>query len=186
MRTALGFKTHSGWAALVAVGEQAGRFHLIERRKVELVQEAWAKQPYHAAEELPPEEARQLVGRGIEAALQGAQRELEAAVLRLREAGHEIVSVAVVAGEPMPPWSCDEILAVHFRMHKAEGLLFQDALLAAARSGGMTAAPVREKDLHWDEEAVATLGRGAGPPWGKDQKLAASAALAVMRLRKQA
>jgi hypothetical protein len=26
--------------------------------------------------------------------------------------------------EPMPDWTVDEILAVHFRMHKAEGVLF--------------------------------------------------------------
>jgi len=33
----------------------------------------------------------------------------------------------------MPDWSTDEILAVHFRMHKAEGELFRDALVRAGR-----------------------------------------------------
>jgi len=30
----------------------------------------------------------------------------------------------------MPDWSTDEILAVHVRMHKAEGELFRDVLVA--------------------------------------------------------
>jgi hypothetical protein len=50
----IGLKTHSGWAALVAIGKDRGQtFHLIERRRLELVDEAWAKQPYHAAEGSP-------------------------------------------------------------------------------------------------------------------------------------
>ena len=32
----------------------------------------------------------------------------------------------------MPDWSTDEILAVHVRMHKAEGELFRDVLVAGA------------------------------------------------------
>ena len=38
---------------------------------------------------------------------------------------------------PMPDWSVEEILAVHFRMHKAEGVLFRDALVEAANACGL-------------------------------------------------
>src|SRR5215471_2074860 len=58
---ALGLKAHSGWAALVGVGRERGALVVSTRRRIELVDEAWAKQPYHAAEALEPEPARRLV-----------------------------------------------------------------------------------------------------------------------------
>ena len=48
MRVAFGFKAHSGWASYVVVGEGRGSFHVIDRRRIELIYEGeiWAKQPY--------------------------------------------------------------------------------------------------------------------------------------------
>ena len=87
----------------------------------------------------------------------------------------------------MPDWSVDEILAVHFRMHKAEGVLFRDVLLYAAAECGLRAVAVQEKEESASErrllDAVAALGKSAGPPWGKDQKDAARAALIALRRR---
>ena len=54
MNVAFGLKAHSGWAALVAVGEHHGDIALTDRRRIELVKESWQKQPYHAAEKLKP------------------------------------------------------------------------------------------------------------------------------------
>jgi hypothetical protein len=44
----------------------------------------------------------------------------------------------------MPDWTTDEILAVHFRMHKAEGVLFQSALVRAAEKCKLNTLPVLE------------------------------------------
>lgn len=137
LRAALGLKTHSGWAALVVLGASGDQLHVIDRRRLELVtegDEVWARQPYHAAEELEPAAARGVVKRGIAAARQNAAREMRTVVKRTRAAKHEIVACAVLVGDPMPDWSVEEILSVHFRMHKAEGALFQDVLGAAAKS----------------------------------------------------
>jgi hypothetical protein len=41
----------------------------------------------------------------------------------------------------MPNWSTDEILAVHVRMHKAEGALFRDVLVAGARACDLKLPP---------------------------------------------
>ena len=68
MKVAFGMKAHSGWAALVVVGKDAGELLVIDRRRIELVEEEWARQPYHAAEDLNPDAARDVVKRGIEAA----------------------------------------------------------------------------------------------------------------------
>ena len=180
----IGLKTHSGWAALVAIGKDRGQtFHLIERRHVELVDEAWAKQPYHAAEGLRIEEARDVVRRGIDAARAIAVREIKAAMQRLKDAGYATVSCGVITGNPMPAdWTVDDILAVHFRMHKAEGVLFQDVLLRAARACSLKAVSVNEKRLFEEAgptqmELIAQIGRKAGPPWGQDQRSAALAAM---------
>jgi hypothetical protein len=199
VKTVLGLKSHSGWAALVVLGTAGGDLHVIDRRRIELVEEAdaeWARQPYHAAEHRKPEAARGVVKRGVAAARQIAAREIRAVVKRTRAAKHEIAACAVLVGGPMPDWSVDEILAVHFRMHKAEGVLFQDVLGAAARACGITLVPVPEKQLATEARAafgprtskvltqIALLGKSAGPPWGKDQKDAAlAAAIALQRVR---
>src|SRR5512146_323870 len=137
MRIAFGLKAHSGWAALVAVARRDGDFEVADRRRIDLVEEAWAKQPYHAAEGLEPGAARALVERGIAAARQNAVLELRATLRRERERGNEVAACAVLVAEPMPDWSIEEVLAVHFRMHKAEGVLFRDALARAAKACGL-------------------------------------------------
>jgi hypothetical protein len=170
----------------------------VDRRRIELVEEAdarWAKQPYHAAEGLNPAEARDIVRRGVESARRLAVREIQAAAIRAREAQHEIAACAVLVVEPMPDWSVDEILAVHFRMHKAEGVLFRDALVRAADACRLRLVAIPEKLLtEHAEKALATpvsalmkrmavLGKTIGSPWGKDQKDAALAAMIALQGR---
>jgi hypothetical protein len=186
MRVAFGLKAHSGWAALVGIGERDGDVAITDRRRIDLVDEGWQKQPYHAAEHLQPEAARDAVARGIDAARKGAVRELQAALARAGEQHHDVSACAVLVGNPMPDWSVDEILAVHFRMHKAEGALFRDVLLHAAAACGLRPVAVPEKQSGADRSlhhALAALGRSAGPPWGRDQKEAALAALIALRKR---
>jgi len=198
VKAAFGLKAHSGWAALVVVGTSGGDVQVVDRRRVELVDEkdaSWAKQPYHAAEGLSPGEARYMVKRGVEAARRNALREMRAAVERAREGGHEVAACAVLLGEPMPDWSVDEILAVHFRMHKAEGVLFRDVLARAAEACRLRLVAIPEKALAERaatalatpmsglSKRIARLGKSVGPPWGKDQKEAALAAMVALRGR---
>ena len=42
MKVAYGLKAHSGWAALVVLGKRDGKFVLVDRHRVELVEEEWA------------------------------------------------------------------------------------------------------------------------------------------------
>ena len=189
MKVVFGLKAHSGWAALVVIGRQGGEFVVVDRRRLELVEHEWAKQPYHAAERLEAKEARELVKRGIEAARKIARRELKAAVKREKDRGNEVAACAVLVGNPMPDWSVDQILAVHFRMHQAEGVLFRDVLIEAVKACELKLITLPEKTLVQDAEKllrspsrdlarrVATMGKSAGPPWGKDQKDATLAAL---------
>jgi hypothetical protein len=189
MKVVFGLKAHSGWTALVALGKNGRDFMVVDRSRLELVDEEWAKQPYHAAEELSPEAARDRVKRGIDAAHRIARRELRAAVKREQGRGNEVIGCAVLVGNPMPGWSVEQILAVHFRMHQAEGVLFRDALIEAAKACELNLLTLPEKTLLTEAERllripaselmkrVGTMGKTAGPPWGKDQKDAALAAL---------
>jgi len=194
MTVAFGLKAHSGWAALVVIGG-TDRIEIIDRQRLELVQHdeaSWAKQPYHAAEHLAAADARRLVQRGIDAAQRHATRAMREAVARAERDGHSVTGCAVLMGKPMPAWTVDEILAVHFRMHKAEGVLFRDALAQAAQACQQRLLAIPEHELA-DHAAralgltagavaktISTLGQSAGPPWGKDQKDAALAALVAL------
>jgi len=197
-RIALGWKTHSGWAALVALAARKDAAEVVQRLRVDLVlrEEKFAKAPYHAAEGLDADEARALVERAVAAVQRGAQRELRAALARAKDAGHEVAACAVLTGSPMPAWSVEQIRAVHFRMHKAEGVLFSDALVRASEACGLETVPVLEKELdaaakrafgaaaRQRGEQVARLGKEIGPPWGKDQKSAALAAWIALETKR--
>jgi hypothetical protein len=137
--------------------------------------------------------ARDVVERGIEAAQRIAVREMHSAVRREQERKNEVTACAVLVVRAMPDWSIEEILAVHFRMHKAEGVLFRDALIRATKASGLRLVAIPEKLLTEHAERalgspvsrlvkkVATLGKFVGPPWGKDQKDATLAAMIALQ-----
>jgi hypothetical protein len=127
-----------------------------------------------------------VVRRGIDAARAIAVCEMKAAIHRLKAGGYAAVSCGAITGNPMPAdWTVDDILAVHLRMHKAEGVLFQDVLLSAAAECGLKAISVSEKGLfekaeRTQMELIAQIGRKAGPPWALDQRSAALAAITAL------
>jgi hypothetical protein len=192
MRVAFGLKARTGRAALVAVGGDVQEPQFIERSQLQLLPDgAWA--PYHAAEGLDPADARESVRRDVVSAHDLARNGIRDAARRMGEAGHQVCGCAVLVGTGMPDWSTEEILAVHVRMHKAEGELFRDVLVAGARACELELTTLPEKSALDDaakmlgltrtrlDAYLAALGKTAGPPWGKDQKEAAAAALAALK-----
>ena len=201
MKIALGFKAHSGWAALVAAGLAGDEWIVVDRRRIELVADARDKQPYHAAEGLDPRSARIVVERGIAAAHGAALRAMQAALDREAANRRQVIACALLTGNPLPPWSIEEVLSVHMRMHAAEGALFRDAIAGAARVCELQLEQFQEKQLtatackalgiseHALSVKLAAAGKVCGAPWGRDQKdacLAALAALSTAIVRKPA
>ena len=191
MLVAFGLKARTGRAALVAVSGDMQGPRFVERSQIQLLPDgAWA--PYHAAEGLPPSEARQSVKRSIAAAHRLAETGIRQAARRVTEAGNDLRGCAVLVGTGMPNWSTEEILAVHVRMHKAEGELFRDVLVAGARACDLELTTLPAKSALDDaakmlgltrarlDKHLAALGKVAGPPWSKDQKEAAAAALVAL------
>jgi hypothetical protein len=188
MEVAFGLKAHSGWAALVALGAHDGVLEVVDRRRLELVEKRageWPGQPYHQAEGLTPARAKAVVKSGIDEAYRLAERELRRAVRSAEDSGHRVSICAVLVGDPMPKWTTEEILSVHFRMHQAEGALYRDALGRAVERCRLRLVTIREKSLAGRVETslgerAALLGKSVGPPWGKDQKDAALACMLAL------
>ena len=191
MRVAIGLKARTGRAVLVALAGDLHEPRFVERSRLALLPDGeWA--PYHAAHGLDPVDARESVTRSIASAQRLATSGIGDAVRRLADAGHEPCGCVVLVGKGMPNWSTDEILAVHVRMHQAEGELFRDALVAGAHACGLDPTMLPDKSALDDaagllglprarlDTLLALLGRSAGPPWGKDQKEAAAAALVAL------
>lgn len=190
MRVALGLKARTGRAILVAVGA-SDQPEVIARKELRLLPEGDFA-PYHAAEDLSPSAAQASVDRSVASAHHLAQEGIRSAAEAVVAAGHEVCACAVLVGPGMPRWSTAEILAVHVRMHQAEGELFRQVLVGGAHACGFKTVELPEKtaldaaasrlglaraDL---EACLAVLGKTVGPPWGKDQKEAAAAALVAL------
>jgi len=195
MRVALGLKARTGRAILVAVGASQ-QMQVLQRTELKLLPEGDFA-PYHAAEGLRPAAAQTSVARSVASAHRLAEEGIRNAIEALAGAGHEICGCGVLVGRGMPPWSTEEILAVHVRMHQAEGVLFREVLVAGARACGFIPTTLREKAAleeaatmlglsHTElETRLVALGKTVGAPWGKDQKEAAAAALVALSAKTQ-
>jgi hypothetical protein len=181
---ALGFRAHSGWAALVAVAGPAAEPAAVVRRRVELSRRT-PRQPFHAAEGRAFAAAEDLVRRAEGEAADLAERAVREVVDELRAGGHAAVAggLLLAAGRPLP--GLREILASHALIHAAEGELFRDVLRRASRRCGLRLVEVGERELE-DRAArslrrpakgvqarLAEWGKALGSPWTQDEKRAA-------------
>jgi hypothetical protein len=196
---AIGFRAHSGWAAAVALAP-AGAIPLdapaaIMRRRIEMADRGapLPSQPYHAAVGLDIREAEQHVANCAARAAVLATNALRGMVEDLRQLGHRTAGCGLLlaSGRTLPP--LEGILASHPLLHTAEGELFREALRTACRECGLPIVTVKERELFQRaavdldlsaeriERHVAAMGKGLGPPWRQDQKLAAVAAWLALR-----
>ena len=191
----VGFRAHSGWAAMVAVSVEKGAPTVLARERVELVETFTYRfrQPYHTAEKLPLGEARKFVAHvEVEAtrlahrAIHKLQSELESQGIRATRC-----SLLMASGKTLP--SLEKILASHALIHTADGELFRKALSSAAKRSGLSTVKIRERRLlEIAEQALRTgpaellrrlrdLGRPFGSPWSQDEKFATLAAWLALR-----
>jgi len=189
-QAAIGFRVHSGWAAVVAVCVEKGAPVVLERKRVHLVKTFTYtfRQPYHTAEKMQLPEARQFIAQVDKEAKQLAHRaihslqsELERLEIKLTRA-----SLLLASGRPLPELS--KILASHALIHTADGELFREALSYAAKRCGIEMVGIKERELlecarrtlHMQPAAllrrVTELGKPFGSPWSQDEKFATLAA----------
>jgi hypothetical protein len=162
---ALGFRTHSGWAAAVAVAGTVDRPEILARRRIAIAH--GPRQPYHAAEPLPFSEAEALIHHCREGALDLAIAAIQALMQEFR-ATH--AGVLVGRPRPLPPLAA--ILQSHAAIHTAEGVFYREIALEACERCGLRAIRVPETEIAERSQSLPKL----GPPWTADQKLATLAA----------
>jgi hypothetical protein len=191
---ALGFREHTGWAALVAVGGSGRAPHVVIRSRIELCNENLPRAVYHAARDLDLPAAQRLVHKVEVAARRAAEGQLERTMDQLAASGYQVGAAAIAGGARRLGSDLAEILASHPLVHTAEGQLYREALADAAEHRGLPVVRFLQQELFEEaakqvglsEESMRAqltgLGRALGPPWGKDQREAAAAAwLALAR-----
>jgi hypothetical protein len=186
-RAGVGFREHTGWAAMVALGGGVTAPVVLGRSRYELSEGDLPRAVYHAARQLDLENAGRLVAEVRLVARTAAERQLRRTAAELEAGGYEVVGTAVAAPRELPA-ELSEILGSHPLVHTAEGKLYRDALAEATELLGLPVTRFVQQELY-EETAVdigtsdaslqaqlTGLGRALGPPWQRDQKEAAAAA----------
>jgi hypothetical protein len=182
----IGISDHGGWAVLVTV---AGDGTLLDRRRVELVDEDLPKIPHHCeAQTLPLREAVALVERVQLSAERHAKIVLDAVASTV---SRRILSVALRQCPALPPTIAERIKDYRSQ-NVADWVMYRMALAAAAEARGW--------HVHWYDaktildaasEALSIenlqaqfleLRRTIGAPWGQDHKVAMAAAIVAARV----
>lgn len=197
LRAALGFRLHTGWAALVAAGRKPDQIEILLRRRVELLPADGSipRFVYHTAAELDRAESAALVKRAAVAAQKTAHSALKPIVEMLRNLDVSLEAARIPAGSTKVPAQLEKILAAHPLIHAAEGALFRNAVAAACEGCGLAIVTVPERDVFTRAaEACKTdppsfrqsldgMRKIVGPPWSADEKTATAAALLALSPR---
>ncbi|MGH9821913.1 MAG: hypothetical protein ACREDR_01440 [Blastocatellia bacterium] len=195
-RLALGFRAHSGWAAMVVIAGTPFEPELIDRRRVELTDSAvpGSKQPYHSASEMERKYAAGFIKGCIRETDKRARRAVSAAAADFKNMGYEVCACGVLLGSARPLPALDQILASHLLLHTAEGQMYRDALVRASVRCSLPVATASERDVlavtgarlgleaEALEQLLARVGKDAGAPWRQDQKLAMLAGMLALAL----
>jgi hypothetical protein len=191
---AIGVRVHSGWSALVAVSIADGLPEVVERKRVVLsdASKAGTKQPYHFAEKLSLQKAETHISDCAMASGRLALAAIEATLVDLYGRGYRVDGCAVLlaSGRALP--ALPDILASHALIHTAEGEFFRRVVRDAFEQLRVGVAGSRERDLDANArtafgsaaprilQRISGLGRTVGPPWTRDEKNAALAALMLL------
>ena len=147
---------------------------LLDRRRVELVDDALPAIPHHhEAQLLAPAEGIALVERVRVSAERHAQRALAA----LEADVPDIAGIALRVC-PLLPATIEERIKDYRARNVADWVMYRKALASAAEARGWT--------IYWYDaksvgEYVLDLRKTHGSPWNADHKLAMAGALAVLQ-----
>ena len=180
----IGVSDHGGWAVLVTVARDGT---LLDRRRVELVDEYLPALPHHhEGQGLPMDEAVALVERVRSSAEGHAVLALDAVAMAVPD----ILGVALRNCPQLPPTIAERIKDYRAR-NVADWVMYRKALATAAATRGW---PVHWYDpkkvldaashaLHVDDFDAHFLHirRAVGPPWNKDHKFAMAAAIVTAK-----
>jgi hypothetical protein len=181
----IGVSDHGGWAVLVTA---AGDGTLLDRRRVELVDQDLPKIPHHSeGQTLPLDQAVALVERVRLSADRHAKLVLDAVAMTMPG---RILGVALRQCPALPPTIAERIKDYRAQ-NVADWVMYRKALAAAAEARGWAvhwfdpkkvfdaasaALHIEDLDAHFLQ-----LRKSIGPPWTQDHKLAMAAAIVAAR-----
>lgn len=177
---AFGVTTRTGSAVIIALSDEPPRPVYAGRLDAAIMPEDFDAAVYHSASGLAESAADQLVTRAEQLAESGGMAALRAARADLPAAA-SVLGVAVVTKPVSVPPTTAQVLRSHAWMHAAEGLLYREAMLAAARRCGWPARAVDPGSLPDCGDELTNIGRAAGRPWRKIEKDAARAAFSLLK-----
>jgi hypothetical protein len=167
-----------------------GNGALLDRRRVELVDEGLPKIPHHSeGQMLPLDEAVKLVERVRASAERHAKLVLDTVAVAVRE---RILGVALRQCPELPPTIAKRITNYRAR-NVADWVMYRKALAAASEARGWPVHWYDSRQVHaMASKALGVenldahflqLRRSVGAPWGQDHKTAMAAAIAAMNAR---
>ncbi|MGB7554548.1 MAG: hypothetical protein WBM04_09245 [Candidatus Korobacteraceae bacterium] len=182
----LGFRVHSGWAAVVAVSGSLTAPAVMGRWRIEMAtpEIPGSKQPYHAAENLELQEAEQFLLRCTNSSVSLARTAIGDCIHEVNAKDLPVSHCGVLFASRRPLGILAAILASHALIHSAEGEFFRNVVMDACEHHGLQVMAVKEKELLFrsldklqiSQEALdrllSSIGRTIGPPWRQDEKLA--------------
>ena len=176
----IGVVTRTGSAVLVALSGSADAPRFAARREIGLVPATLPAQPYHAAAGLELPVAEEMIADVEQAAEDAAMAGLDAMASGLPDSS-AIAGVAVMVKAISLPGSLAEVMRSHAWLHAAEGVLYREAVLAAARRCGWPAHAAEMSALPAAELRLAAIGLAAGRPWRRIEKDAARTAIIMLQ-----
>jgi len=187
---ALGLRAHSGWTALVAVSLEKDGPRILVRQRPKLVETFTYefRQPYHSAEKMSLDKAREFIFRVESEAQRLAVEAIRPIRAGLRREGYELTCLALPLASARALPDLATVLSSHALIHSADGELFRRALIQGGKRCHVPALTFKERELFSvacqtlrikDDELrvlLTALGRPMGSPWSQDEKIAALAA----------
>jgi hypothetical protein len=182
-RAIVGVSDHAGWAVLVTIATPR---QLIDRRRIELIEEGLPKLAYHHdCQALPEAEGVRLIERVSASADRCARESLDALAQAVRV---EIEGIAIRKCPPLPPTIAGRI-ADYRAQCVSDTVLCRDAVAGAAVARGWRVYEYEVKSVLAEgasvlaldslDDLLAETGRSQGRPWTKDHRVAMAAAIAA-------
>jgi hypothetical protein len=180
----IGVSDHGGWAVLVTVARDGT---LLDRRRVELVDDALPAIPHHHEAQLLPVDAAVAL---VERVRVSAEQHAVAALDAVAAAVQPILGVALRTCPPLPPTIAERITDYRAR-NVADWVMYRKALASAAEARGwpvywydaknVSTAAGKALDVENFDAYFLHVRKMIGPPWNNDHKLAMAAAIVSAR-----
>jgi hypothetical protein len=188
----IGIDDHYAWADLVSVTTAGSNEVLLDKRRVELLDQQLTASPYHhETRRMPLSGSEKLVQEVKTSANKRARSALASLIAELAPAKCRGIAIRVPPLPDLPP-TVAEVHANTWIMNRADGMIYHQALTQAAAQLNLSvfyfekdnvlelAAQARGKTARDLERQLKAVGATLGPPWRKGHVVACAGAILAL------